>query len=222
MARIGEASVAEVLPKPILWGVGTARTFRVHWILQELGIEYTCHQIKPRTEAMERPEFLLVNPDKKIPVLQHGDLIMVESLAIVLYLAESYADRQPDLFPSDLTKRAKVLEWVSYISTELDAASLYTIRKHQDLERIYGSAPSAVQSAKEYYDRMLNKARRAIGNGNSYLLGENNFTIADILLTSCLGFANRMGIPDPPEFELYLRKISDRPAFQIATKANHL
>lgn len=213
--------MTETLPKPVLWGVGTARTFRPHWILRELGVEYECHRIKPRTDAMEQPDFLAVNPDKKVPVLQHGDLTMVESMAIVMYLAEAYAERQPNLLPADLTEKARVLEWVSYITTELDAASLYTLRKHQDLEHIYGSSPTAVQAAREYYDRMLHKARRAVGDRSSYLLGEDNFTIADIIFASCLRFANRMGIPDSPEFDLYLAKISQRPAFQAATKANH-
>ncbi|WP_171134885.1 glutathione S-transferase N-terminal domain-containing protein [Ruegeria sp. HKCCD7221] len=90
----------DMLSKPLLWGVGTVRTLRAHWVLNELGIDYETQPVKPRTDTMERADFLAVNPDKKVPVLQHGDLTLVESSAIMIYLAETYADRAPGLDPS--------------------------------------------------------------------------------------------------------------------------
>ncbi|GAA6159974.1 hypothetical protein NBRC116589_21480 [Ruegeria sp. HU-ET01832] len=39
---------------PILWGVGTVRTLRSHWVLHELGVSYDCQPIRPRPAAMER------------------------------------------------------------------------------------------------------------------------------------------------------------------------
>lgn len=206
--------------KPILWGVGTVRTLRAHWVLQELGVDYVSHAIKPRTPEMERADFRAVNPDGKVPALQHGDLTLVESAAIGLYLAETYAAQAPELVPQGRVPRAQFFEWVSYISTELDAASLYTIRRHQDLREIYGDAPVAVDAARGYFLRMLDKPARQLKGGRPYLLGDT-FTLADILMVTCLRFADRMGVTCPADFDEYFQRLTARPAFQAAMKANH-
>lgn len=205
---------------PVLWGVGTVRTLRAHWVLAELGVEYQCEEIKPRTAQMERADFLAVNPDCKVPALQHGDLTLVESTAIIIYLAETYADRAPHLIPQGVAERARLFEWMSFISTELDAASLYTIRRHQDLHEIYGQAPVAVDVAREYFLRMAQKAVRQVQSGTPYLLGED-FTLVDILLGTCLRFAERMGVTVPAEFDDYFKRLMARPGYQAAMKANY-
>ncbi|WP_171126064.1 glutathione binding-like protein [Ruegeria sp. HKCCA4707] len=109
---------------------------------------------------------------------------------------------------------------MSFISTELDAASLYTIRKHQDLEHIYGSAPIAVDSAGDYFLRMVRKPARVLVSGQRYLLGDQ-FTLPDILLFTCLRFADRMGVQRPAEFDTYYNMLAERPAFQVAERANY-
>ena len=60
----------------ILWGVGTSRTMRAHWMLLELGVDYRFHAIGPRTGETQSGEFLRLNPRHKIPVLQHGSLVL--------------------------------------------------------------------------------------------------------------------------------------------------
>lgn len=210
-------SVQEVIP--ILWGVGTNRTLRAHWVMHELGLDYKCEPIRPRSQDMDRPDFLAVNPDCKVPVLQHGNLTLVESSAIMIFLAETYAENAPYLIPHDRIKRARFFEWLSFLSTELDAASLYTIRRHQELPQLYGHAPVAVEAAREYFLRMAQKAVREIEHGGPYILGQN-FTLADILLASCLIFAERMGVERLPSFDEYFHQVKGRPAFRAATKAN--
>ncbi|MEO3413161.1 glutathione S-transferase family protein [Roseovarius sp. CAU 1744] len=205
---------------PILWGVGTVRTLRAHWVMHELGIDYECRPIRPRTPAMDRADFRAINPDCKVPALQYGDLTLVESTAIMLFLGETYAARAPGLIPQGAADRARFFEWMSFISTELDAASLYTIRRHHDLHEIYGLAPVAVKVAREYFLRMLCKPARQIQSGAPYLLGET-FTLADILLVTCLRFADRMGVERPAGFDDYFQRLTGRPAFQAAMKANH-
>jgi glutathione S-transferase len=41
----------------IVWGVGTGRTMRVHWMLLELGLDYECHPIQSRTGETQTDEF---------------------------------------------------------------------------------------------------------------------------------------------------------------------
>ncbi len=74
----------------ILWGVGTTRTMRPHWVLHKLGLDYERHLIGSRTGETETPEFRALNPRGKIPVLQDGDLTLAESAAIITYLADIY------------------------------------------------------------------------------------------------------------------------------------
>ena len=52
-----------------VWGVGTTRTLRVHWMLHELGIDYETHRIQSRTGETQTAEYLALNPKGKIPTL---------------------------------------------------------------------------------------------------------------------------------------------------------
>jgi glutathione S-transferase len=168
---------------------------------------------------MDRSEFLAISPQQKIPVLQDGDLVLAETSAIVTYLAERYSTDQCQLIPTEVTQRALYFQWVSFASTELDATALYVLRRHADLHEIYGDAPSANQTAKEYFDRMITSAVLRVPE-NGYLLGEQ-FTGADIMLTTCLNWAKtRYELPIPERFERYLELTTSRPAFDAAVKAN--
>ena len=69
-----------------LWGAGTARTMRAHWMLLELGLEYESHPIQARTGETHTEEFKRLNPRHKIPVLRHGSFVLTESAAIIQYL----------------------------------------------------------------------------------------------------------------------------------------
>ena len=203
----------------ILWGVGTSRTLRAHWALIELGLPYETKPVRPRTPSMDDSTFLTVSPDKKVPVLQDGDLTIAESPAIVQYLAERYASDAVPLAPISIAERARFLEWVSYIYMELDATSLYVLRRHLDLSGIYGEAPAAVTSAREYFARMIARAVRPFSDGRPYLLGDR-FTATDILLVSCFNMADRFGADLPRELSDYRARVCSRPAYELAMKAN--
>ena len=43
---------------PRIWGVGTARTLRAHWMLCELDVDYEWREIIPRTDTMRNEAFL--------------------------------------------------------------------------------------------------------------------------------------------------------------------
>src|SRR5437762_14359164 len=86
-----------------LYGFAPARSIRVRWTLQELGVDFDPVPVNLVAGEHRRPEFLEINPAGKIPVLVDGDLTLTESVAIVLYLAEKYPDK--GLVPADLTGR---------------------------------------------------------------------------------------------------------------------
>ena len=71
----------------ILWGAGTPRTMRAHWILQEVGLEYERRRVGSRTGETQTDEFTRINPSQKIlPVVQDGEFTLTESAAIVTYV----------------------------------------------------------------------------------------------------------------------------------------
>lgn len=202
----------------VLWGIGTSRTIRVHWALIELNLPYRTVPLQTRTEEMENLEFLSINPRKKIPVLQHGDLVLTESAAIVTYLAERFSTAERRLIPEGLEQRARYMEWLSFICMELDATSLYVLRRHEGLPVVYGDAPEACEAAREYFQRMINAAEMRMGDG-PYLLGET-FSGVDILMISVLNWAARYGLPLPALFERYRASMLDRPTYKAAIEAN--
>ena len=84
-----------------LWGAGTSRTMRAHWMLLELGLEYEFHPIGSRTGETQTDEFRRLNPRHKIPVLRHGSFVLTESAAIIQYLSETFANPEVIAVPRD-------------------------------------------------------------------------------------------------------------------------
>ena len=105
----------------VLWGIGTSRTIRAHWALQELGLAYETRPLIPRTKRMDDPEFRRLTLRGKVPFLEDGDVAIGESGAIVFHLADRYRDRGP-LAPERATaERAVFDDLCLFILTELDA-----------------------------------------------------------------------------------------------------
>jgi glutathione S-transferase len=203
----------------ILWGVSTSRTLRALWALHELSLPYTSRPIQPRTGETQTAEFARINPRRKIPVLQDGDFTIGESPAIVAYLSETYGTPENQLVPLDPRRRAEWLEWCFHIAMELDATSLYVMRRHRDLKHIYGDAPIAVESASKYFETQLRHVVHALGDGRQFLVGDR-FSSADMLLMTCLDWAINYGVPVPEVCRNYVARIAARSAYQEAVRAN--
>ncbi len=201
-----------------LWGVGTSRTMRAHWMLLELGLAYLCHPIRSRTGETLTDEFRRLNPRHKIPVLRHKSLVLTESAAIVQYLSETFADSNHLYVPRDAERRAALNEWCYFIMTELDAGSLYVMRRHEGLAQVYGDAPIAVQSARTYFLHNLEAMAPRIA-GAPYLFGDL-LSVADILLMTSLDWAALSGMPLPSTLSSYRERIAQRSAYQAAMEKN--
>jgi glutathione S-transferase len=207
-------------PRLILWGVSTTRTLRALWALHELSLDYASRPILPRSGETKTEEFTRLNPRQKIPVLQDGDFTIAESPAIVAYLSEAYGTPDNALVPREPRLRARWLEWCFHIAMELDATSLYVMRRHRDLKHIYGEAPVAVESAAAYFVAQLRHVVQALNDGRPFLVGDR-FTSADMLLTTCLTWAISYGVPvGEPCCHDYVARLTVRPAYQAAFAAN--
>jgi len=140
-------------------------------MLLELGLEYESRPIQSRSGETLTEQFRRLNPRHKIPVLQHKSFVLTESAAILQYLSDTFADPTRLYVPRDAHARASLNEWCYFIMTELDAGSLYVVRRHEGLASIYGEAPSAVDSAKTYFLHNLEAMAPRIAP-SQYLFGD--------------------------------------------------
>lgn len=208
-------------PNLTLWGVGTSRTVRPHWALAELGLSYQTRAIGPRTGETKTQEYTKLNPRQKVPLLQDGDFAIGESAAIVAYLAQTYGTPERSLVPDDRQAYAKWLEWCFFIVTELDSTSLYVMRRHSAgaLGHIYGVAPEVTTKAGEYFREQLRHVEAALDDGRTFLMGDQ-FTSADILLTTCLDWAIAYDVGICDIAKPYLERIQQRRGYQLGNIAN--
>lgn len=203
----------------ILWGATTSRTLRAHWALAELDLPYERRPIRPRSGETKTEEFTRLTARQKVPLLQDGDLVLTESAAIVAYLSDRYGNEENRLYPPDPTERAICLEWNFFVISELDAASLYVIRRHNSLKHIYGHAPVANEAAAEYFVAQMRSVDRALGDGRRFIAGDR-FSAADILLSTCVSWAVDYGVPVSQAGADYNARLKGRPAYGRAVEQN--
>lgn len=202
-----------------LWGVTTTRTIRAHWALHELGLPYRCAPILPRSGQTKTERYTAVNPRQKIPALVDGDFTITESAAIISYLSATYGTQSDALVSTDARPRARYDEWASFILMELDATSMYVVRRHHGLPGIYGEAPVAVDAAFAYFQRQIAAGAQSLDDGRDWLMGDR-LTGVDMLLTTCLTWASRLGQPLPDAMTRLRDRATARPAYQAAAAAN--
>ncbi|MEH2472910.1 glutathione S-transferase [Nitrobacteraceae bacterium AZCC 2161] len=206
----------------VLWGVGTSRTIRAHWALHELDLPYESRPILPRSGETKTPEYTALNARQKIPLLVDGEFRIGESAAIVAYLSQNYSTPEHVLIPEGKSLQAKWLEWCFFVVAELDSTSLYVMRRHgtvNGLAHIYGESPAVVTKAGEYFRDQLRHVDVALSDGRTYLMGDQ-FTTADIILTTCLTWAIDYGVGICDSAMPYLERTKARPAYQRAALAN--
>ncbi len=208
------------VPDLTLWGVGTPRTMRAHWMLIELGLDYEMRPIRSRGGETSTEEFLALNPRHKIPVLRHRDLVIAESAAIITYLSEAFEPPDGFFVPRDPARRAKLNEWCFYLMMELDALSLYVIRRHLDLADEFGAAPNVIDAAKEYFTEQAGALFGGAVASHDTLMQEG-MSVADILLATVADSALRRGIAVPEFLAGHLGRIVERPAYRKAFDRNY-
>ncbi|MDA7966717.1 glutathione S-transferase [Ruegeria sp.] len=119
--------------------------------------------------AHKTPEFLAMNPNGQVPVLEDGDVVVSDSNAILVYLARQYA---PDWMPSDAVGEAAVQKWLTLAAGEIAfgscAARLITVF----------DAPLDAEFAAAIAARAMQKLEQGL-DGRMWLVGDRP-TIADV------------------------------------------
>lgn len=217
MAR-SEEPVAQTNSGLTIWGAGTSRTLRPLWVAEELGLSYRHRPIGPRTGETQTAAYTALNPKQKVPCLEHGDFCLSESIPMCRYLLEISGDEHRLFRPRTALERIREDEWLAHVYGEIDETSLYVMRRHRDLAPIYGDAPAAVASSKRYAERHLDVVAAHLANRH-FLVGDQ-FGIADVLLVSCLDWAQAYGLELRTELLTYGRRVRARPGYQRALAAN--
>jgi glutathione S-transferase len=190
-----------------LYEFGPTRSIRVRWTLQELGVQFESIPVNLIAGEHRRREFLKINPAGKLPVLVDGDLVLTESVAIVLYLAEKYADK--GLIPVDPKQRAQVNRWLLFAATELEQP-LWRISRQTALypesERVPGDVPLAGRDFKDMA-RVLEQHMQQ----RQFIVGER-VTVADFVTAYTLDWANEQKLlEDFPTLRAYMERMYARP-----------
>ena len=168
-----------------LYGFGPTRSLRAQWGLKELGLEFEFIPVNLQAGEHKRPEFLALNPAGKVPVLVDGDLVLTESAAIVLYLAEKYPEKK--LMPTRLEQRAQVYRWVMFAMTELEQP-LWRMAKHRFLYPENKRLPQDIDLAREDFTAMAAVLDRHMA-GRQYIVGDH-ITAADCVTAYLMDWEN--------------------------------
>ncbi|MEX0349314.1 MAG: glutathione S-transferase family protein [Paracoccaceae bacterium] len=186
-----------------VYGKPMTRTFRVLWMLEEIGVDYELIQAAPRS-----PEITALNPSGKVPVLQVGEDYVTDSTAILTYLADKHGALT---HPSGTIARAQQDAVTQLLLDELDAV-LWTAARHSFILPEEQRRPEVKDSLKWEFEH--NATRLAERLDGAFLCGDQ-MTIADIICVHCLNWA--IGAKFPPANQTladYAKPIRAREAFQ--------
>ena len=182
------------------------RAARALWMLEELGQPFKVQQIDIRDETSKNnPMFRVASPMGKVPALMDGDVLVSESAAICLYLADRYADA--GLAPAvDALGRGRFLYWMMFTPAVLEPAMA---------EKFGGWETNKLSHGWGDYDSMVKTLENGLKQG-PWLMGEQ-FTAADVMVGSSANFLKMFNIlPDSPAIEAYIERCLARPAYQRA------
>lgn len=101
-----------------VYAFATPNSVKVPIALEELGLDYTLNGVNVRKGEQKASDFLALNPNAKVPVLVDGSLVLTESAAILIYLAE----KTGKLLPAGGEGRARVFEQLFFHASGLGPA----------------------------------------------------------------------------------------------------
>jgi len=163
------------------------------------------------------PQYLAINPNKKMPTLEDDGFVLWESNAILFYMAA----KRPEsgLWPSDLRGQAEVLRWLAWESAHWDAESWGMVVFEKASKAVLGLGPpdpAFIARGEQNFARfaaVLNDSLR----GKTWLVGER-LTIADFSIAGFVPLAERMALPVEKFSEIlrWYKGLAALPAWQDA------
>ena len=174
-----------------IWGrMSSINVKKVVWTAQELGLEFQRNEAGGQFGLVRTPEYLRLNPNALVPVMEDGDFVLWESNVIVRYLCAKHSPGQ--LYPSDLRERFEAERWMDWQQTTFSPASrpgfwqLIRTAPEQRNAQVLSDSNVAVEALLATLDAQLGR--------HAFVAGDR-FTMADVVL-GCE--AHRwFGLPQP-------------------------
>lgn len=194
-----------------LWGrASSANVQKAVWALEEIGVPYVRKDAGGPYGVLDTPEFGALNPNRLVPVLEHGDLVIWESHAVVRYLAAVFG--AGTLWPEDPVARARADQWTDWTGTTFQPAWIsvfWLVVRTPEAQRDPAAIAAALDSTVAAFRIMESQLERM-----PYLAGEG-LTYADIVAGASLYRWSTMEIERPslPAVEAWHERLMARPAF---------
>jgi glutathione S-transferase len=192
---------------------GFVRDLRVRWACEEIGRDYQIDKVPLHPKSQEHRT---MQPFGQVPVIRDGDLVLFESGAILLHLAED-----TPLLPKD--RRAVVTQWLIAALNSVEAASGRWLQMTlaERLPEIFGppSTAEAITFARGNMLRKLDAVESRMVE-RDWIAG--GFSVADIMMVDVLRILESEGVlSNYPALAVYVARATARPAFQKAL-ADHM
>jgi len=202
--------------RPLLYHCRQARSFRVLWMLEELGLDYEL-RVLPFPPRVHARDFLEINPLGTIPYYIDGEVRMTESSMICHYLAQRHASPRLCLAP-DEQGYAAYLNYVGYGEATLTFPLAVHLRYTQ-VEPEERRLPQAAEDYRRFFGGRLKWIEEVLAH-NEFLCG-NRFTAADISVGYALRFAKLLKLDDvfKPQLKAYVERLEARAGFLRAVRA---
>ena len=191
-------------------GKGLARDMRVRWALEEVGQPYDVRLVS--FKAMKEAEHLALHPFGQIPTYQEGDLILFESGAIVLHVAERHAG----LLPEDENARARAIGWM-FAAVDTVEPPIFERSIAMILERDQPWYEQRLQSLDERVRQRLDSLSARLGDADWL---DATFSAGDLMMVTVLRRLQGSGLLEEyPNIAAYVSRGEARPAFKRAFSA---
>jgi glutathione S-transferase len=196
------------------------RSARVKWLLHELvGDAFEVEKVDLYAGRQHAPDFLDLNPNHNVPVLEitwdTGERqVMLESVAMVTFLADAYPDKNLAPPPGPSPQRADYLQMLSFVGGWMDMM-LWQVRIH---EHILPDSERDERTIARYRRKMAEEVEPQLAarlEAADHICGEA-FTAADCVVGHSVFWARGYGMCQGSVFRRYLSRLAKRPAFIAA------
>lgn len=192
-----------------------------HIFLEELGVPFELLFVDRSRNAQKSPEYLRLNPNGLIPVLVDGSLVLYETPAILMHLADTHP-ASGFMPPLGSAERAHAYKWLVWLSNTLQATLVqyFYAERYVPLE---GVADFRARTEARVAAQLEQLEAQLQTSGGPWLLG------ADYSAVDCMAFVlacwTRNLERPANSFALlgaYLDRVRQRPAVQRACQTEQL
>ncbi len=191
-------------------GKGLARDTRVRWALEEVGEPYAVRLLS--FAAMKEPAHLALHPFGQIPTYEEGDLVLFETGAIVLHIAQRHAG----LLPDDADARARAIAWMFAAVNTAEPPILDLVNARLfERDKPWGDARLPLVEG-----RVRGRLKQLSARLKDAEWLDGAFSAGDLMMASVLLRLRASGILDEfPNLAAYVARGEARPAYKRAFAA---